>query len=117
MQVHPIQVSYSHKQQILGNIAKFRNALSAEHRKKDDLELHVVVIIHRMRTKFSAAEIAAAAATAAAITASNKATNEDCSLHYTQTHAHMVLFFFTSKTWHLLKFFSTSTNSSVPLNL
>jgi len=49
-----------------------------------NLELHVVIIIHRVRTKPSAAEITAATAAAAAVAASDKATNEDCSLCITE---------------------------------
>ena len=47
---------------------------------KLNLKLHVVIIIHRVRTKSSAAEITAATAAAAAVAACNKATNKDCSL-------------------------------------
>jgi len=45
-----------------------------------NLKLHVVIIIHRMRPKPSAAEVTAAAATAAAVAAGHQATNQDCSL-------------------------------------
>jgi len=73
-----------------------------------------------VRTKPSAAEIAAATAAAAAVAASNKATNKDCSLCNTNTKNQYNYLKYSVVTIpeHMLKprFFQNPSVTSVPKN-